>query len=119
MKELTVESCIRQEVDIRKLRSLQHALKTRSDLDQLADLLAMAGNATRLKILFLLAKGEELCVCDMADVMGMTVSAISHQLRKLRDRKVIASRRDGPTIFYRLQPGPFKDVLLDLFNIDD
>jgi DNA-binding transcriptional ArsR family regulator len=118
MKELTVESCIRQEVDIRKLRRLQQALKSRSDLDQLADLLAMASNATRLKMLFLLATDDELCVCDMADVMGMTVSAISHQLRKLRDRKVIASRRDGPTILYRLEPGPFKNRVLDLFNID-
>lgn len=119
MKELTVESCLRQEVDIKKLRSLQRALMSHSDLDQLADLLAMAGNATRLKILFLLAKGNELCVCDLADVMGMAVSAISHQLRKLRDRKVIASRREGPTIFYRIEPGPFKDTLLDLFNIND
>ena len=114
MKELTIESCIRQEVDIQKLRGLQRSLKSRSDLDQLADLLAMAANATRLKILFLLAQDEELCVCDMADVMGMTVSAISHQLRKLRDRKVIAARREGPTIFYRLEPGAFKDMLLDL-----
>ncbi len=118
-KELTVESCIRRNVDVDKLRGLRSQLLQNEELDQLADLLAMAGNATRLKMLFLLARGEELCVCDMADIMGMTVSAISHQLRKLRDRRVIQQRREGPTIYYQLIPGPFRDVLLDLFNVDD
>ncbi len=118
-KELTVESCIRRNVDVDKLRALRSQLLQNEELDQLADLLAMAGNATRLKMLFLLARGEELCVCDMADIMGMTVSAISHQLRKLRDRRVIQQRREGPTIYYQLTPGPFRDVLLNLFDIDD
>ena len=119
MKELTTESCIRQQVDLRTLRNLRTQLQRRNDLDQLADRLAMAGNATRLRMLFLLARGGELCVCDMADVLGMTVSAVSHQLRKLRDRKVILPRREGPTIFYQIAPGPFRDMLFDLFNIDD
>ena len=119
MKKLTIEACTRQDVDVDKLNKLQKILKSRTDLDQLAGLLAMAGNATRLKMLFLLAKGEELCVCDLADVMGMTVSAISHQLRKLRDRQVIVQRREGPTIFYSIAPGPVQNVLLDLFDIDD
>lgn len=119
VKELTAESCIRNQVDIRKLNALQKQLLMRSDIDQLADLLAMAGNATRLKMLFLLARGGELCVCDLADVMGMTISAISHQLRKLRDRNVIAQRREGPTIFYRIAPGPVQNILCDLFDIDD
>lgn len=119
MTELTIEACTRQEVDLKKLNALKKQLHNRTDLDQLANVLAMAGNATRLKMLFLLAKGDELCVCDLADVMGMTVSAISHQLRKLRDRQVLVQRRDGPTIFYRLAPGPVQNVLLDLFDIDD
>ncbi|RME01463.1 MAG: transcriptional regulator [Calditrichaeota bacterium] len=119
MKELTQESCIRQEVDVQKLRVLQKKLFQRTDLEHLADLLAMAGNVTRLKILYLLVIDGELCVCDIADILGMTVSAISHQLRKLRDRKVITSRREGPTIFYRLAPGPFQEMLANLFNIDD
>ena len=119
MKQLTQESCIRQKVEIEKLRSLQSVLHDRSDLEHLADLLAMAGNGTRLKMLFLLVQGGELCVCDLADVLSMTVSAVSHQLRKLRDRKVIQSRRDGPTIYYRLAPGPFQDLLRNLFTIDD
>ncbi len=116
MKQLTQESCIRQEVDIEKLRRLRTRLLQRTELDHLADLLAMAGNATRLKILYLLTESRELCVCDLADVMGMTVSAVSHQLRKLRDRKVIVQRREGPTIYYRLAPGPLAEVLNLLFR---
>ena len=116
MKELTSETCIRQNVDVEKLRTLRRQLLQRTDLDELAELLAMAANSTRLKILYLLTIDGELCVCDMADVLGMTVSAISHQLRKLRDRKVIRQRRDGPTIFYRLAPGPLATVLRDLFD---
>ncbi|MDQ7064021.1 MAG: metalloregulator ArsR/SmtB family transcription factor [candidate division KSB1 bacterium] len=116
MKQLTQASCIRQEVDIEKLRRLRTRLLQRTELDHLADLLAMAGNATRLKILYLLTESRELCVCDLADVMGMTVSAVSHQLRKLRDRKVIVQRREGPTIYYRLAPGPLTEVLNLLFQ---
>ena len=119
MKELTTETCIRQQVDIEKLQSLRKQLLQKDDLDKLADLLAMAGNATRLKMLFLLVQSAELCVCDMADIMGMGVSAISHQLRKLRDRGVIQQRREGPTIYYQMTSGIFKDLLIELFEIDD
>jgi len=119
MKPLTQESCIRQEVDVQKLQRLREQLLQHNELEPLADLLAMAGNATRLKILYLLSISKELCVCDLADVMGMTVSAVSHQLRKLRDRKVIEQRRDGPTIYYRLAPGPLTEILQFLFQIDD
>lgn len=119
MKELTTETCIRQQVDVEKLKLLRKQLIQKDDLVKLADLLAMAGNATRLKMLFLLVQSDELCVCDMADIMGMGVSAISHQLRKLRDRGVIQQRRDGPTIYYQMTPGIFKDLLMELFGIDD
>ncbi len=119
MKPLTTDSCIRQQVDVKKLQMLRDRLLSKSDLEPLADLFAMVGNPTRLKMLYLMAVGEELCVCDLADVMGMSVSAVSHQLRKLRDRKLILQRREGPTIYYRLAPGPFHDLLLDLFSLDD
>lgn len=119
MKPLTQDSCIRQQVDVAKLQTLRERLLARDDLDTLADILAMAGNATRLKILYLLAIDGELCVCDLADVLGMTVSAVSHQLRKLRDRKVIQQRRDGPTIYYRLAPGPLLEILQQLFGVVD
>ena len=119
MVELTEETCIRKNVDVALLRRLQKQLHDKSALENLADLLTVAGNETRLKILFLLAQETELCVCDMADVTGMSVSSISHQLSKLRAHGLIAKRREGQTIFYRQQDTPFVAFLRQLFEVED
>jgi len=70
-------------------------------LPQLADLYKLLGNATRLKILLALAQGE-LCVCDVAHVLELTVAATSHQLKLLRDQGWLAMRNDGKMVYYRL-----------------
>ena len=67
----------------------------------LADLFKIFGDTTRMKILFALLE-EEMCVCAIAELLGMTQSAISHQLRILRDANLIGNRREGKTIFYFL-----------------
>ncbi|KAA3619478.1 MAG: ArsR family transcriptional regulator [Calditrichaeota bacterium] len=118
METLTAEICSRHNVDIEKLQELNLQIHKMKNFDELADLLAMMGNPTRLRILYLLAISQELCVCDIADILRMTVSAISHQLRRLRDRKVITSRRDGQVIIYRLTDGPINAVIKDLFNLE-
>ena len=64
---------------------------------------AAAADATRLKILHALNDGEELCVCDVAHVLGMSVSAASHHLRKLRDLKILKYRNDGKMAYYSLR----------------
>jgi len=71
-------------------------------LPQLAELFKLFGNTTRLKILLALAQGE-LCVCDVAHVLGLTVAATSHQLKLLRDQGWLAMRNDGKMVYYRLQ----------------
>ena len=71
-------------------------------LPQLAELYKLLGNVTRLKILLALAQGE-LCVCDVAHVLGLTVAATSHQLKLLRDQGWLAMRNDGKMVYYRLQ----------------
>lgn len=70
-------------------------------IPRLADLYKLLGNATRLKILLALAQGE-LCVCDIAHVLGLTVAAASHQLKLLRDQGWLAMRNDGKMVYYRL-----------------
>ncbi|WP_455566833.1 ArsR/SmtB family transcription factor [Rufibacter sediminis] len=70
----------------------------------LANALSLAGNEVRLKILFLLYEEQNLCVCDLSDVLGMNVSAISQHLRKLKDGNIIKSKKTGQTIFYSLNP---------------
>lgn len=70
-------------------------------LPQLAELYKLLGNVTRLKILLSLAHGE-LCVCDVAHVLGLTVAASSHQLKLLRSQGWLAMRNDGKMVYYRL-----------------
>jgi len=69
--------------------------------DQLANLFKAMGDPTRLKILWALAHGE-MCVCDLAAFLGITESAVSHQLRMLRQLYLVTNRREGPVLYYRL-----------------
>lgn len=95
--------CIRvfaDPVQIRKCKLLLN--KSQAVFLQLSDILALAGNESRLKILFLLEEENELCPCDLADILDMTVPAVSQHLRKLKDAGIIQSRREGQTIYYSL-----------------
>ena len=76
----------------------------------LAELYKMFGDSTRVKILYVLFDAE-LCVCDIAALLGMTVSAISHQLRLLRAAKLVDFRREGKTVFYRLADDHVRTIL--------
>ena len=71
------------------------------ELMTLADLFKVFGDTTRVRILYLLFESE-LCVCDISTLLGMNQSAISHQLRVLKQAKLVKSRRDGKTVFYSL-----------------
>ena len=70
-------------------------------LYDLAELFKIFGDSTRIKILYVLFESE-MCVCDIAQLLGMTQSAISHQLRVLRSSKLVKFRRDGKTLYYSL-----------------
>ncbi|MBQ3182497.1 MAG: helix-turn-helix transcriptional regulator [Clostridia bacterium] len=70
-------------------------------LYDLAELFRVFGDTTRMRILYALSE-KELCVCAIAELLHMQQSAISHQLRILKQAKLVASRREGKTIFYRL-----------------
>ena len=72
-----------------------------SVLETAAALLTAMADPTRIKILDALRMGE-LCVCDLAAVLGMTVSAVSHQLRLLRTARLVRARKDGKVVFYTL-----------------
>jgi len=67
----------------------------------LADIFKMLGDPTRVRILDVLSRGE-LCVCHLAQTLGLTESAVSHQLRLLRTTRVVRSRREGRLIYYSL-----------------
>ena len=95
-------SCVRSSVDHETLSRLQTELTSQPSLLPSADIFAMLADPTRLKILFCLSRADELCVCDLADILGFEISTISHQLRRLRDTGYVKKRRDGVTIYYSL-----------------
>lgn len=70
-------------------------------LYDLAELFKVFGDSTRIKILYVLLESE-MCVCDIAQLLNMTQSAISHQLRILKQNRLVKFRREGKTIFYSL-----------------
>jgi DNA-binding transcriptional ArsR family regulator len=84
---------------------LKEQIPPDEELQRLADRFALLAGTTRLRILGALACGEELCVCDVSHVLGIFLSATSHQLRKLRDAGVVTYRNDGRMAYYRLRNG--------------
>ena len=79
-------------------------------LYELADLFRVFGDSTRIKILYAL-HDSELCVQDIADAVGLSQSAVSHQLRVLKDSKLVRFRREGKTVFYSLDDDHVRSVL--------
>ena len=86
------------ESEVEKVRAQMPPEETLYDL---AELYKVFGDSTRIKILYVLFESE-MCVCDIAALLGMTVSAISHQLRVLKGARLVKYRREGKTIFYSL-----------------
>ena len=85
----------------------------------LADSLALAGNIQRAKILYLLHAHKEMCVCDLAEVLEVTDSAVSQHLRKLKDNHIVKTRRQGQTIYYSLVANVLTSKLEDLFTMEE
>jgi len=108
---MTNDTCIRLQADIEQIKSCREKLKANSkSFLQLGQVLALAGNEVRLKILFLLEEENELCPCDLSDILGMSIPAISQHLRKLKDGNIIEARKKGQTIFYSLRSENLKTL---------
>ena len=79
-------------------------------LYDLAELFKIFGDSTRIKILYALFEAE-MCVCDIAQLLNMTQSAISHQLRSLKQSKLVKYRREGKTVFYSLADAHVRTII--------
>lgn len=79
-------------------------------LYDLAELFKIFGDSTRIKILYALFESE-MCVCDIAQLLNMTQSAISHQLRSLKQSKLVKYRREGKTVFYSLADAHVRTII--------
>ena len=88
------------------------ALKNQPDineLENLSELFKIIGDLTRTKILWILDR-HEMCVCDIANVLNMTKSSISHQLAILRESGIVKYRKDGKEVYYTLDDGHIKKL---------
>lgn len=101
MSENEIECCDTVEVHEELIKVIDKTMPESAELEDLSELFKVFGDATRLKILFVLSS-VEVCVCDLAHSLKMTQSAISHQLRILKQKKLVKSRREGKSVFYSL-----------------
>ena len=92
------------------LKIVNETLPEETELYDLAELFKVFGDSTRIRILFVLFEAE-VCVCDLAKVLNMTQSAISHQLRILKQNKLVKSRREGKSIFYSLADDHVRTII--------
>jgi DNA-binding transcriptional ArsR family regulator len=93
--------CDLVQIDLARVRKIRRALTTPDAVRALADTFSALGDPTRVRMLDALSHGE-LCVCDLAAVLRLSQSAVSHQLRLLRGMRLVRPRRDGRVVFYSL-----------------
>lgn len=109
------DSCEIQFVDEQKVENARRAMKSAETISLLADTFKILGDPTRIKIAFALSK-EELCVCDIANLLGVSQSAVSHSLRTLRQMKLVKFRREGKIAYYTLDDEHIVSLLEEGFR---
>jgi ArsR family transcriptional regulator, lead/cadmium/zinc/bismuth-responsive transcriptional repressor len=102
-------------IDERKVKSVQKAMKSAEAVTTLAETFKILGDPTRIKIAFALSK-EELCVCDIANLLGVSQSAVSHSLRTLRQMKLVRFRKEGKIAYYTLDDDHIANLLEEGFS---
>jgi DNA-binding transcriptional ArsR family regulator len=96
--------------------TLKKELKNKKAIAACAREFNMVGDPTRLKICYLLCKHKELSVGDIAEVVGVSISAVSHTLRKLQKANMVEGRREFRNVYYRLKISPLVDLIKDRMN---
>lgn len=106
----TVECCDFIHAHEELVEKVRERLPGEDTLYDLTELFRIFGDSTRIRILYVLFEAE-MCVCDIAALLGMTQSAISHQLRALKNARLVKSRREGKTVFYALADNHVKTII--------
>ncbi len=110
MQEKDLEICEMTEIHEELLETVNRRMPPEEELYDLAELFKVFGDSTRIRILFVLFEAE-VCVCDLAEALHMTQSAISHQLKILKNSKLVKSRREGKSVFYSLADGHVRTII--------
>ncbi|MEV6860578.1 metalloregulator ArsR/SmtB family transcription factor [Streptosporangium subroseum] len=108
-----LDACSTMEPDEARVAATRERLVTAGEATRLADLFRMLGDPTRAQLLYALLEAGELCVCDLTETVEVSDTAVSHALRLLRTAGIVASRRAGRMIYYRLADAHVR-MLLDL-----
>ena len=103
--------CVGPTLTPKTIAHMRELLKFTPELDELAARLAIAGSPTRLRIIKLLGELKEVCVCDIADILGVTMSAVSQHLGKFKAYGLVKTRREAQTLYYSLTEHPFNESL--------
>ena len=106
------ETCAVRMVHLDRVARAKEEAVAEKEVDRLAMTYRILGDPTRLKIILAL-RGGEMCVCDMAAFVGVSESAVSHQLRRLKDIHLVRSRRDGQILYYSMDD----EHVLDLITV--
>ena len=115
MTKMEIECCDTVVVHDDVICKIQQSMPEESVLKDLADFYKVFGDPTRVRILYVLLQ-QEVCVCDLAAILGMTQSAISHQLKILKDAKLVGNRREGKTIYYFLLDDHVRTIIAQGFE---
>ena len=108
--EIENEKCDAVEIHKDVIEAVNRNMPKEEELYDLAELFKVFGDSTRIRILFVLFE-TEVCVCDLAEILQMTQSAVSHQLRILKQNKLVKSRREGKSVFYSLADGHVRTII--------
>lgn len=109
------DACEVQFVDEQKVENVRRAMKSAETVSLLAETFKILGDSTRIKIAFALSK-EELCVCDIANLLGVSQSAVSHSLRTLRQMKLVRFRKEAKITYYTLDDEHIANLLDEGFR---
>ncbi len=105
-----IEHCEHTEVHAETVQAVRESMPAEDELYDLAELFKVFGDSTRIRILFALFEAD-ICVCDLAELLGMTQSAISHQLRILKNARLVKNRRDGKQVIYFLADDHVRSII--------
>ena len=111
--ELTADRCEVECLHPEHVAPLLGRVVHGDDAESLAGIFELLADPTRARLLHALSLSKELCVCDLALLLGRSESALSHQLRLLRDRRVVTRRKAGRMVYYRLADSHIRHVLAD------
>ena len=105
-----VDTCITKGIHREIIRSVNRNMPDPVDLYELADLFKLFGDSTRLGILWALSESE-MCVCDLCALLKMKQPAVSHQLKNLKQSRIVKARRDGKIVYYSLEDEHIRRLL--------